>query len=63
MGYKTGQAEAEIVKTISGWMPRFTGIFDEEGFYIFAIVLVVSSVIAAILLSRYVKIRDSEHLD
>ena len=63
MGYRKGEAEREIVRTVSGWIPKFTDLFDEETFYIFAIVLVVLSIIATIALSRYVKIRDSGHLD
>ena len=63
MGYKKGEAEREIVRTVSGWIPKFTDLFDEETFYIFALFTVIASIIAAILLSRYVKIRDSGHLD
>ncbi len=63
MGYKKGEAEKEIVKTVSSWIPKFTDVFDEESFYIFAVILVVSSVIGVCLLSRYVKIKDSGHVD
>ena len=63
MGYKKGEAEREIVRTLSGWIPKFTDLFDEETFYIFAILVVLASIVAVIVLSRYVKIKDSGHLD
>lgn len=63
MGYAKGEAEREIVKALSGWIPKFTDVFDEESFYLFALLLVVFSVIATCFCARFVKVRDSGHLD
>lgn len=56
-------AEHEFVEHVSRWIPKFQDVFDEETFYIFIIVLVVVSIIAAIVLSRFYTIRDAGHID
>lgn len=58
-----GTAEREIVERISGWLPHFQDVFDEETFYIFVITLVVLSVIGAVLASRFITIKDAGHMD
>ena len=63
MGLKKGDAQREIVSTISGWFPKFTDLFDEETWMIFFVCLVVFSIIAALLASRFIKIKDGGHID
>lgn len=58
-----GTAEREIVERISGWLPHFQDVFDEETFYIFVITLVVLSVIGAVLASRFITIKDAGHIE
>ena len=61
-GYKKGTAEKEMIQRLSAYVPKFNEIFDEETFYIFAFIIVLCSIIAVIVLSRYVKIKDA-HMD
>jgi len=56
-------AEHEFVEHVSRWIPKFQDIFDEETFYIFVFVLVIVSIIIAIVLSRFLTIRDAGHID
>lgn len=56
-------AEKEIIQRMSGWIPKFTDIFDEESFYIFAFVVVVLAIVVAIIASRFITIKDSDHVD
>ena len=61
--YVKGTAEEEIVRRVSGVLPTFKDLFDEETFYIFAIILVIVAIIAAIIGSRFVKLKDADHRD
>ena len=58
-----GSAEREIVNRMSGLIPRFQDVFDEESFYIFVLALVVLSAVAALMASRYITIKDAGHVD
>ena len=58
-GYKKGTAEREMLQKMSAYVPKFKDIFDEETFYIFAAIFVIVVIISAIVLSRYVKIKDA----
>ena len=64
MGTKyKGLAEREIIQRVSGWIPKFTDLFDEETFYIFAFTITTLAIIFAIFASRYITIKDSDHVD
>ena len=52
---KTG---GQFISKLSSYFPKFTEIFDEETFYIFAVVFVFATFFIAFLLSRCVKITD-----
>lgn len=41
-------------------VPAFLDVFDEETFYITAAVITVSTFVVAMLLARYVKIKEVE---
>lgn len=58
-----GTAEREIVERISGWLPHFQDVFDEETFYIFVITLVVLAVVGAVVASRFITIKDAGHVE
>lgn len=58
-----GSAEREIVERMSRWIPRFQDVFDEESFYIFVFFLVIVTMVAAFVLSRFYTIRDAGHHD
>ena len=53
--------EREFIRHMSRWFPKFVDIFDEETFYIFAVLLVVGAIAIAFIASRFIKLRD--HLD
>ncbi len=57
------EASKQFMKHVSNMVPGFTDIFDEESFYICAIVLIVLAIIGAFLASRYVTVKDAGHLD
>ena len=54
------KANREFIQTVSSWMPKFTDIFDEESFYIFAFCVVILAFVGAFVLSRYVKLEDPD---
>lgn len=58
-----GNAGKEVAKKFSQYIPAFQDIFDEESFYIFAFVVVIVSIVAAMLASRYIKVKDADHLN
>ena len=55
--------QAEIVRHIGKYIPRFQEIFDEESFYIFACIFVFLSFALAYFLSRRVELKDADHVD
>ena len=60
---KHTDVHGDFVKALSDPIPKFTDVFDEETFYIFAAVLVVVAIIGAALASRYLKVNDAGHVD
>lgn len=54
------QASMQLFSRMYGNVPYFTEIFDEETFYIFAFVFVVASFLLAFVLSRFIKIQESD---
>lgn len=49
-----------MVNKMYGQLPGFTDVFDEETWYIFVILFIVATVLAAVVISRFVKLRDVE---
>lgn len=58
-----GEPAKEIHRKLSKHIPSFSDVFDEESFYICAILLTVGAIVAALVASRYIKIKDAGHLD
>jgi hypothetical protein len=58
-----GTAERELVERVSQWIPRFQDLFDEESFYIFVFMLIILSVVAACVMSKFYVIKDAGHVD
>lgn len=46
-----------LANHIYGKIPAFTDIFDEETFYITAFFVVLGSILVAVILSRFVKLK------
>jgi len=61
--YNKGDAEAEIVNRLSGSLPAFGDLFDEETFYIFAIAIVLVCIVGACVAARFVNLKDADHRD
>lgn len=52
-----------IHRKLSSHIPSFSDIFDEESFYIFAALITLGSIVAAVIASRYVTVKDAGHID
>ncbi|KAK6742544.1 hypothetical protein RB195_010045 [Necator americanus] len=51
----------EVIHYINQSIPTFSEIFDEETFYVFAFLVVVSSILMAFILSKVVGVTIKEH--
>lgn len=60
MAKKGNKASVEIFRKVTQSLPHFTDIFDEESFYIFAIVFVICTIVVAFLLSRKITIKEHD---
>ena len=60
---KMRDPHGDFVKAMTEPLPKFTDVFDEETFYILAVIVVVLVIIGAIITSRYINIRDAGHMD
>jgi len=54
------QATLSIVDKVYNSVPAFTDIFDEESWYIFALVFTAATIIIAVVASRFVTIKPVE---
>ena len=52
-----------IHKKLTAQLPSFSDIFDEESFYIFALIVTVTIILAAVCASKHVTIKDAGHID
>lgn len=50
----------DLIERMYHDLPAFTDIFTEETFYIFAVCFVLSTILVAFILSRYVTIKPVE---
>ena len=57
---KEYKASVEIFRKFSQSVPHFTDVFDEESFYIFVAVFVISTILIAFLLSRKITIKEHD---
>jgi large subunit ribosomal protein L53 len=54
------QHSVQLFSKLYGNVPAFVDVFDEESFYIFSAAILVVSIIVAIVLSRYVTIKETD---
>jgi hypothetical protein len=60
-GYNRGyQASMQLFTRVYDNVPYFTEIFDEDTFYIAAFLFVAASFLMAFILSRYIKLQESD---
>lgn len=55
-----GGGHIDYIDHIYSTMPSFTDVFTEETFYIFVIGFVLSTLLIAFVLSRFIKIKPVE---
>ena len=53
----------DIINKMSGYVPKFEDVFDEETFYIFFFVLAIVVIVIAIIASRFIEVKDAGHVD
>ena len=58
-----GSTRKKFVSAIAEILPNFGDLFDEEGFYIFAVLVAVVTIVGAIIASRYIKLKDADPED
>lgn len=56
-------ASKQFVSRMSGSLPQFTDIFDEETFLIAFFVVAAISIAGAFIASRYITLKDAGHRD
>ena len=54
------QHSVQLFAKLYGNVPSFVDVFDEETFYMTAIVVTVVSLVGAMVLARYVKIKEAD---
>jgi len=54
------QASMQLFTRMYDNVPYFTEVFDEETFYIFALIFVTASFLLAFILSRFIKIKECD---
>ena len=60
---KKQDAAKNFVQHMSSYLPKFTDIFDEETFYIFVFCLVCITILAAFIASRFITLKDADHIE
>lgn len=54
------KSELNLFNKIYDSLPAFVDVFDEETFYIFAVIVTLSTCVIAFILSRFVTIKPVE---
>jgi len=54
------QSSVQLFSRLYDTVPNFEDVFDEETWYIFVAILVVSSLVVAFFLSRFFPVKESE---
>ena len=52
------QVSVQLFSKLYGNVPFFVDVFDEETFYITAFVITLLSIVGAMILAKYVKIKE-----
>lgn len=58
MGKDAYKANVNIFNKVYEQLPAFVDVFDEETFYVFVIFFVLSTVLVAFILSRFITIKE-----
>lgn len=57
---KTTKGNLHVVEEIYNQIPAFTDVFSEDTFYIFVVIFVMSTILVAFILSRFITIKPVE---
>ncbi|XP_074039333.1 uncharacterized protein [Leptinotarsa decemlineata] len=58
MGNKKKDFHLKLIEHVYDNMPAFTDVFTEETFYMFAITVVISTIVVVFIVSRFVTIKE-----
>jgi len=50
--------DLNIFNKIYSSIPAFNDLFDEQTFYMFALILTLSSIVFVVILSRFIKLKE-----
>lgn len=54
---KPNDRTMKVIKTVNNYVPAFSDIFDEEGWYIFVSCFVALTIVVFFMLAKYVKLK------
>ncbi|XP_061709037.1 uncharacterized protein LOC134755801 isoform X2 [Cydia strobilella] len=57
MGRNTKGGFLQVVEEFYSHIPAFTDVFSEDTFYVFVVIFVISTILVAFILSRFVTIK------
>ncbi|KAL0851046.1 hypothetical protein ABMA28_006937 [Loxostege sticticalis] len=57
---RSGKGNLHVVEEIYNQIPAFTDVFSEDTFYIFVVFFVLSTIMVAFILSRFITIKPVE---
>lgn len=57
---KSTKGNLHVVEEIYNQIPAFTDVFSEDTFYIFVVIFVLSTILVAFILSRFITIKPVE---
>lgn len=55
------KVHAQMYDRLYNYIPSFDDLFDEESFYLFALLVTIVSIIVCFLLSRRITLRESDY--
>lgn len=57
---RSNKGNLNVVEEIYNQIPAFTDIFSEDTFYMFVVIFVLSTILVAFILSRFITIKSVE---
>lgn len=58
MGHSKGNVD--VIEQLYSHVPAFTDVFSEDTFYVFALCFVLTTIVVAFILSRFITIKPVE---
>ncbi|XP_068626256.1 uncharacterized protein [Battus philenor] len=57
---RSNKGNLHVVEEIYNQIPAFTDVFSEDTFYMFVVIFVLSTILVAFILSRFITIKPVE---